>query len=146
MIQIMPLKKSDAEFVFLTENELFSDPWSQKSIEDFLSSAYGKGFLLFWDSAPACYLLFSEIASEAEILRIGCQKKFQKRGFAENIMEHLFSALQKNKANKIFLEVRSQNLPAIRLYEKTGFEKIGKRQGYYQNPADDALLYQKNLL
>ena len=36
------------------------------------------------------------------------------------------------------LEVRVSNAPAIRLYEKLGFRKLGKRPRFYDAPAEDA--------
>jgi len=37
------------------------------------------------------------------------------------------------------LEVRSANRAARMLYQKSGFEEVGKRPRYYQNPLDDAI-------
>ncbi|MFN7826735.1 MAG: GNAT family N-acetyltransferase [Acidobacteriota bacterium] len=37
------------------------------------------------------------------------------------------------------LEVRSANRAARMLYQKSGFEEVGKRPRYYQNPPDDAI-------
>mgnify|MGYP002582415600 FL=1 len=41
------------------------------------------------------------------------------------------------------LEVRESNLAARRLYEKNGFEIVGKRKNYYEKPAEDAILMSK---
>lgn len=38
------------------------------------------------------------------------------------------------------LEVRRSNEPAIRLYEARGFQKVGVRPGYYEKPAEDAII------
>ena len=55
-------------------------------------------------------------------------------------MNFMISNLRTMKVKKVFLEVRSKNTSAIRLYENYGFKKIGIRREYYNNPTDDALL------
>ena len=47
----------------------------------------------------------------------------------------------KNKCEFISLEVRKSNIPAIKLYEKFGFEKVGTRKDFYRKPQEDALIY-----
>ena len=38
------------------------------------------------------------------------------------------------------LEVRAGNAPAIALYEKNGYARVGRRPGYYDHPKEDAIL------
>jgi ribosomal protein S18 acetylase RimI-like enzyme len=45
----------------------------------------------------------------------------------------------------IFLEVRVSNEPARRLYASRGFRQISVREGYYQNPKEDALILVRSL-
>ena len=71
--------------------------------------------------------------------------------FAEYIKQHSFSELDdeegvdilaksaKEKANSITLEVNVNNIPAIKLYEKYNFEKVGLRKRYYYG-TDDAII------
>ena len=49
--------------------------------------------------------------------------------------------LKNTNATSYFLEVRAGNAPARGLYEKLGYEVINVRKGYYQNPAEDAVMY-----
>ncbi|MCS4484574.1 GNAT family N-acetyltransferase [Gleimia sp. 6138-11-ORH1] len=44
------------------------------------------------------------------------------------------------RVEKLILEVRISNQPAIVLYEKLGFEKVGQIKRYYRNPVEDALV------
>ena len=39
---------------------------------------------------------------------------------------------------KVFLEVRISNLPAIRLYQKQGYKIAGRRKYFYQDTGEDA--------
>ena len=41
---------------------------------------------------------------------------------------------------RLFLEVRSRNIPARKLYTAYGFKEIGVRKNYYKNPQDDAII------
>ncbi|MBQ5323960.1 MAG: hypothetical protein J6J58_00770, partial [Oscillospiraceae bacterium] len=43
------------------------------------------------------------------------------------------------------LEVRESNNPAIKLYEKLGFEFLGARKNFYSNPKENALIYKLDL-
>lgn len=43
------------------------------------------------------------------------------------------------------LEVRASSTGAIALYEGLGFAAVGRRQGYYRDPVDDALLMRLEL-
>jgi ribosomal-protein-alanine N-acetyltransferase len=42
------------------------------------------------------------------------------------------------------LEVRITNFPALRLYEKYGFETVAIRKKYYQDTGEDALVMWMN--
>ena len=56
--------------------------------------------------------------------------------------EILKAYLRLGRAHLAFLtlEVRESNLPAIRLYEKLGFQVVGRRKNYYREEHEDALL------
>ena len=48
-------------------------------------------------------------------------------------------------AVKMTLEVRQSNTAARNLYEKKGFQAVGKRAKYYTQPVEDAVLYDMEL-
>jgi ribosomal-protein-alanine N-acetyltransferase len=43
----------------------------------------------------------------------------------------------------VFLEVRVDNEPAIRLYEAEGFEKVSVRKNYYRRVGKDAVVMRR---
>ena len=45
--------------------------------------------------------------------------------------------------DRLLLEVRVSNAPAIALYEKLGFSPLGVRPGFYEAPREDALIMQR---
>lgn len=75
--------------------------------------------------------------SEFEIHTIGVDPEFQRRGVARLMMDNMMFVADR-AAGPVFLEVRTTNEPAIRLYESYGFERQGVRKNYYQPSGADA--------
>ena len=49
-----------------------------------------------------------------------------------------------NRLAFLTLEVRPSNAAAIALYQRFGFEEVGRRRNYYDLPKEDALILTKN--
>ena len=113
MIEIKDFTQKEIGFAMDTEKALFSDPWSKKDLEEVLFSSYQKALVLFLDSVPAGYLIYANAFDEAEILRIGTAKRFQKRGFAAALLAHLFCIL---KVFTYFCSVLSNRQFSIRAF------------------------------
>lgn len=70
-------------------------------------------------------------ADEAEILSIAIAEGQRGRGLSrEFLMTHL-GHLAGRGVRTVFLEVEENNQPARRLYERTGFAVVGRRERYY---------------
>lgn len=78
------------------------------------------------------------VEDEAEILTLAVDTEARRRGVASALLR----AFLASHNGKVFLEVRCSNLPGQRLYERSGFTVCGVRRGYYQSPAEDALVMQ----
>ena len=69
---------------------------------------------------------------DVHITNIVVKKNFRKLGIGNVILEHLIKIGRNiQDINSITLEVNSQNTPAINLYLKFGFKKVGLRKNYY---------------
>jgi [ribosomal protein S18]-alanine N-acetyltransferase len=80
------------------------------------------------------------ILDEAHIATIATHPQLRRRGIAEVLLRTAFDAAVNEGARLFYLEVRTSNLAAQRLYEKFGFEVTGRRKGYYKNNGEDAIL------
>jgi ribosomal-protein-alanine N-acetyltransferase len=67
------------------------------------------------------------------------------RGIGLSLMSAILDLATSNNADRLELEVRTSNQPAIRLYTRAGLTPQGRRPNYYSNPPDDALLMAKDL-
>jgi len=95
-------------------------------LESFDTNPYA-GYLVYIDDRIVIgYLYYSDIYDRIEINQINVLDKYRRNGHASELMKHLIA---KNK--NISLEVKCNNVPAIKLYEKHGFKKVAIREGYY---------------
>lgn len=82
-----------------------------------------------------------------DLLTIGVHPNQRKKGLAIFLLQWVIARAPKEQ--KFFLDVECQNMIAIHLYKKVGFELISVRKGYYPQlfgPALDAyvMAYQKS--
>ena len=94
------------------------------------------------------FCIFSYNEKEAEIITMAILPKYQNQGIGFLILTELEGILSEISCNKVFLEVASNNLKAIHLYDKSGFKSIGIRKNYYsvsENKKVNAILMKKTI-
>ncbi|MBW4513814.1 MAG: ribosomal protein S18-alanine N-acetyltransferase [Timaviella obliquedivisa GSE-PSE-MK23-08B] len=80
------------------------------------------------------------ILDEAHITTLAIDPTFQRQGWGSVMLQALLRAAWRRGLEWATLEVRVSNLGAIALYKKFGFEAVGERKKYYQNPEENALI------
>ena len=132
------------EEIAAMELRAFAVPWSMKTFEGafaadnvtILAAMDEDGTLMGY----ACLLV---IAPDGELMNIAVDDRFRGRGIGSALMEAVLERAARLGAEDVFLEVRESNAPARHLYEKYGFETLGRRKKYYQKPVEDAILMKR---
>lgn len=113
-----------------------ADPWPAETIlyklDEFFVALEG-GELLG-------YLCLSHVLDEGSIDNVAVAPEQRRRGIAAALLAAAEEEAKKLSLAFITLEVRAGNEPAIRLYEKHGYTRVGLRRGYYEKPKEDAIL------
>ena len=63
---------------------------------------------------------------QSVIYSIATDRNFRGKGFGKKLLKESIKEMRLNKISSIILYVSKNNVPAIRLYEKTGFVTIGQ--------------------
>jgi ribosomal protein S18 acetylase RimI-like enzyme len=84
------------------------------------------------DGAPAGILLLSRVSNRSaiEVVYVGVSKPFRGRGFGDMMMSLTFQRAELNDAKAITLAVDNTNQPALRLYRRWGFRRVGSRRAW----------------
>lgn len=139
MIKIRSLQEKDLLCVTEIARQSFSTPWSLKSFETELLNTHSILKVAEVNGEIVGYIVLRIILDEAELLSIAVKPDFRQNGIATALIKNVVDEM-KNIIKICFLEVRMSNYAAIRLYEKSGFKKIGVRNRYYILPEEDAII------
>jgi ribosomal-protein-alanine N-acetyltransferase len=134
------MTEADLDAVAAIENAAFSHPWSRKLFADGLQSY--ECWVMFEGAEQVGHGVIQVIIDEAHLLNITVRPQSQGKGLGLQLLEHLMQRAVQLKAGECFLEVRASNQSAYRLYERYGFNEIGRRRDYYPAPGgrEDALV------
>ena len=116
----------------------FADPWSEKALELLVGNeAYGA--VCLQDGRVMAYGGILWAPFEGQITNIATHPDARRCGMGAAILEHLIEvAKARSDCEQLSLEARVSNIPAISLYERYGFLKMGLRRGFYKHPTEDA--------
>lgn len=87
------------------------------------------------------FVSFSILYERAELNYVFVKPDYREGLVATLLLEEMFKVCSDKGVKSITLEVRESNTAAIKLYEKTGFDSIAKRDRYYND--EDGLLMEK---
>jgi ribosomal-protein-alanine N-acetyltransferase len=143
----------DLETIASIERASFSDPWSFETFSAALALRHMR-FLVAEEgrsagggTAPRLlgYVVALVMADEGEIADLAVAPAARRRGIARTLLERATVEVVEAGVRALYLEVRESNAAARALYAALGFEQVGRRRGYYQLPAEDALLLRREL-
>jgi ribosomal-protein-alanine N-acetyltransferase len=83
------------------------------------------------------------------LLNITVDPQYRRQSWARKILSVMEDQASQKGFQKIFLEVRASNAPAIALYDRMGYRQVGIRKAYYPIHAgqrEDALVMMKELM
>jgi len=114
--------------------------WSPQQYEPRLVD----GTLLIAEEGHAAvgFLCAREIAGEWELENVAVIVSSRRQGVGQQLLQEFLRNARERGAVAVWLEVRASNVAAQTLYGKCGFRLTGTRRAYYQNPSEDALLYE----
>lgn len=112
-----------------------TSPWTLAQIEADMARVETAYYSVAEAGKVVGILALQELAGELEITQLAVLPDYQGKGYGWQLLGALA-----DRKEPVFLEVRASNKPAIALYRKAGFEKVGERKNYYHNPVEDAVL------
>ena len=128
------LSLAHLELIEGLSHELFpAQKWNHRDFAYFLTHTCRYCWGVFNNDELVSFILGLLVVGELDVVSIGTARAVQRVGHARLLLR---SAMQHPGIKRIFLEVRENNLAAIRLYQTLGFEQLGVRKKYYEGTTD----------
>lgn len=143
---IRKMTEQDIDEVMVIEKDSFTLPWSRPSYEAELQNQYGNYLVCDFEGEVAAYVGMWTLFEEAHITNVAVGKKFRGQGMGRVLMMEEEKIARMKKAERILLEVRPSNTPALAMYKGLGFVHTGIRKQYYDDNQEDALILTKYLV
>ncbi len=140
------LTSDDLDALLVLEARCFETPWTREMYaSEFARSREDVALLAARDAGANGRLVGAAIAARIgdcwHIMNVLVDPIARGRGIAARLVVDLLACTDALGSGEGWtLEVRDGNDAAIALYERHGFESVGRRPGYYEDTGDDAIV------
>lgn len=126
------------------ERQNFSLPMSEAQLQSYMKKDECLFYAAVRGGEVLGYIGGMVVLDKLEIFNVAVDESCRRQHIGEALVGSMLAAaspLKKAQSlERITLEVRAGNVPAIALYEKQGFTEVGRRKNYYEKPREDAIL------
>lgn len=143
-LKVRPMKLEDVDAVWEIEKLSFRTPWSKEAfLQEMQTNNTARYVVAELGDELVGYGGMWFIIDEAHITNIAVHPDYRKQKIGEKIVHAMIETARREGIGSLTLEVRVNNIAAINLYRKLGFEDAGIRKGYYTDTGEDALIMWK---
>ena len=140
---------TDLDQIMVIETECFAnDAWSREVMQSELEASHTYYLVAEVEGNLVGYAGTSQLAEsvQADIQTIAVRPNQRGAGIGRALLNELFKEAKRKGAKEIFLEVRSDNTIAQKLYKLFGFKQIGLRKQYDQPDGVDAFVMKTSVI
>ena len=140
-IMIRDADISDAHEIAEVEKECFPKPWSEEVIRHDMNENGKARYLVAVTAGKIIgYISVWAMDYEGYINNIAVVPGFRRSHIASMLMDAMLYETETEGIVSHTLEVRESNMAARKLYEKYSFKETGKREHFYSDNGEDAVV------
>lgn len=142
MTALRPMRWWDIDAALAIEQELFPDAWAVETFWAELARVPETRHYLVADDDGAVvgYAGLMTVGRQADVQTVAVAADQQGHGHGATLLRTIIDEATRRGCTEVLLEVRVDNEVALHLYEKTGFERISVRRGYYPGGVDGLVM------
>jgi ribosomal-protein-alanine N-acetyltransferase len=138
---IRRMKADDVPAAHAIDVASFTLPWPERSFRfEVSNNPAARCWVAETDERMVGVLVLWVIVDETHIATLATHPEFRRQGVAKKLLSEALKSAYKEGARSAFLEVRAGNQAAQEMYRKFGFDVVGRRERYYKDNHEDAVL------
>jgi ribosomal-protein-alanine N-acetyltransferase len=123
------------------ERASFSSPWPVSAIEEEIERrSWSRVALAVEGDQVLGFIVYWVVDKELHLLNLATRPGRRRKGIATRMIEHMIDEGRRRTLWQVVLEVRESNRAALKLYERIGFDRVGRRPRYYADNGEDAIV------
>ena len=141
------MKIEDVPVAHEIDKSSFTLPWPERSLRfEVTDNPAARCWAAELESHVVGMLILWMIVDEAHIATLATHHEFRRQGIAKQLLVTALDHAYEEGARSALLEVRAGNEAAQAMYRKFGFGVVGRRERYYKDNNEDAVLMTLNRL
>jgi [ribosomal protein S18]-alanine N-acetyltransferase len=142
---IQSAKPKDIPSILIIEHLSFSHPWTEQHfLYELNQNPFSFVFVALEGNTIIGYIDFWITFETGQINNVAVHPKLRNKGIGRLLIKDALRRMEQGGCERITLEVRVSNIPAIRLYESFGFKILLTKEKYYEDQ-EDAFFMEKIL-
>ncbi len=134
---------TDLDFIYQLSNQEMGSKFDYQMIKDYINAKETFSVFIVEKNDRIGFIILWESGENGQIFDFGIIDEFRRKGYGKLLLNFAINYFKKNNVKIISLEVREDNLAAIKLYESHGFIKQRVISKYYKDC--DAFFYLRRL-
>lgn len=136
--------EKDADFIASAIDLGFTDGWNKEMVNSAFKGGRFIGFIAEESDIPVGFVTASIGYDDADIESVFVLPTKRNLGVAKTLLSKIEEVIKNLKKQRILLEVKEGNAPAINLYSALGYKEISIRKKYYKD-GKNAIVMQKEI-
>ena len=144
-VQVRWMVRRDFAQVLAIEETCFEFPWTAEEFRQCLQQPNCLGMVAEHEERIVGFVVYETPKSRLFISNIAVDPEFQRHGVSRQMVQKLVSKMIYQRRNRIGIEIRETNLPALLCFRALGFRTTTTLKNFYDEQDEDAYVLQYRL-
>lgn len=140
-VALRPARPGDLPAITSIEAASFRRPWRLETFASLFDRSTTDVLVATLEGMVVGYAVLVCQSGDTELANLAVDPARRRQGIASALVRGCLEILRDRGEPWVFLAARASNEEAARLYAAFGFHELGRHPGYYQDPAEDAVIF-----